>query len=316
MTKPLINPTNVFYDMITFIDGVAMIPNLDIDQLKTFLAIADTGSFTRAADEVNKTQSAVSMQMKRLEESIGRSLFVRDGRGSRFSSDGERFVEQARKIVAMNDEIVATFTKPELTGSVRFGTPDDYADLFLPEVLGRFARSHPQVMVDVECLPSERLMEKIKRADIDLALVTFFNNEGEGEVLRREELVWVTSARHSTHTLDPLPIATADPSCSWRRISTAALDSAGHRYRVAYTSPNRNAVDSAVLQGLAIAAMAEICVRPGMRILRPDEGFPRLGAFGIGLVRRHGMLSPATEALARHIRESFGAERAATTAAA
>ena len=115
-----------------------MIPNLDIDQLKTFLAIADTGSFTRAAEEVNKTQSAVSMQMKRLEEAIGRNLFVRDGRGSRFSSDGERFVEQARKLVAMNDEIVATFMRPELTGSVRFGTPDDYADLFLPEVLAPF----------------------------------------------------------------------------------------------------------------------------------------------------------------------------------
>ncbi len=315
MTKPLINPTNVFYDIINFSDDAAMIPNLDIDQLKTFLAIADTGSFTRAADEVSKTQSAVSMQMKRLEDAIGRSLFVRDGRGSRFSRDGERFVEQARKLVAMNDEIVATFTRPELTGTVRFGTPDDYADLVLPEVLGRFARSHPQVTVDVECLPSERLTEKIRRADIDLALVTFFNNESEGEVLRREELVWVTSSRHSTHTLDPLPIATADSGCSWRRIATAALDSVGHRYRVAYTSPNRNAIDAAVMQGLAVAAMAEICVRPGMRVLRPDEGFPRLGAFGIGLVRRHGMPTPAAEALARHIRESFGADRAVVAAA-
>ncbi len=315
MTKPLINPTNVFYDIINFSDDAAMIPNLDIDQLKTFLAIADTGSFTRAADEVSKTQSAVSMQMKRLEDAIGRSLFVRDGRGSRFSRDGERFVEQARKLVAMNDEIVATFTRPELTGTVRFGTPDDYADLVLPEVLGRFARSHPQVTVDVECLPSERLTEKIRRAEIDLALVTFFNNESEGEVLRREELVWVTSSRHSTHTLDPLPIATADSGCSWRRIATAALDSVGHRYRVAYTSPNRNAIDAAVMQGLAVAAMAEICVRPGMRVLRPDEGFPRLGAFGIGLVRRHGMPTPAAEALARHIRDSFGADRTVVAAA-
>ncbi|NMD07582.1 MAG: LysR family transcriptional regulator, partial [Phyllobacteriaceae bacterium] len=245
-----------------------MMPNLDIDQLKTFLAIADTGSFTRAAEEVNKTQSAVSMQMKRLEESVGRSLFVRDGRGSRFSRDGERFVEQARKLVAMNDEIVATFTKPELTGSVRFGTPDDYADLFLPEVLGRFARSHPQVTVDVECLPSANLMEKIKEGDIDIALVTFRDNEGEGEVVRREELVWVVSSRHSPHTLETLPLATAGGSCAWRNIATTALDKVKRRHRVAYTSPNRTAIDAAVLQGLAVAAMAEICVRPGMRVLR------------------------------------------------
>lgn len=292
-----------------------MIPNLDIDQLKTFLAIADTGSFTRAAEEVNKTQSAVSMQMKRLEENIDRSLFVRDGRGSRFSRDGERFVEQARKLVAMNDEIVASFTKPELTGSVRFGTPDDYADLFLPEVLGRFARSHPQVTVDVECLPSGSLMEKIRKGEIDIALVTFRDNEGEGEVIRREELVWVTSARHSPHTLDTLPLATASGSCAWRSIATSALESVQRRHRVAYTSPNRTAIDAAVLQGLAVAAMAEICVRPGMRILDESEGFPRLGTFGIGLMRRVGILTPATEALARHIRESFGADRALGIAA-
>lgn len=293
-----------------------MMPNLDIDQLKTFLAIADTGSFTRAAGEVNKTQSAVSMQMKRLEEGVGRSLFVRDGRGSRFSRDGERFVEQARKLVAMNDEIVATFTKPELTGSVRFGTPDDYADLFLPEVLGRFARSHPQVTVDVECLPSANLMEKIKEGDIDIALVTFRDNEGEGEVVRREELVWVVSSRHSPHTLETLPLATAGGSCAWRNIATTALDKVKRKHRVAYTSPNRTAIDAAVLQGLAVAAMAEICVRPGMRVLREDEGFPRLGTFGIGLMRRNGILTPATEALARHIRESFGADRAINIAAA
>lgn len=292
-----------------------MLPNLDIDQLKTFLAIADTGSFTKAADEVNKTQSAVSMQMKRLEENLGRNLFVRDGRGSRFSRDGERFVEQARKLVAMNDEIMASFTKPELTGSVRFGTPDDYADLFLPEVLGRFARSHPQVTVDVECLPSVFLTEKIKRADIDLALLTFHGHETEGEIVRREELVWVTSSRHSTHTADVLPLALSDGTCCWRKQSIAALDSVGRKHRVAYTSLNRNAIDAAVLQGLAVTAMAEICVRPGMRVLREDEGFPRLGSFGIGLLRRTGMLTPATEALARHIRDSFGTDRALGIAA-
>lgn len=287
-----------------------MIPNLDIDQLKTFLAIADTGSFTKAAEDVNKTQSAVSMQMKRLEENLGRTLFVRDGRGNRLSRDGERFVEQSRKLVAMNDEIMASFTKPELTGSVRFGTPDDYADLFLPEVLGRFARSHPQVTVDVECLPSMNLMEKMRQGEIDIALVTFHDNEGEGEVVRRERLVWVASARHSPHTLETLPLATASSSCAWRGIATKALDQVQRKHRVAYTSPNRTAIDAAVLQGLAVAAMAEICVRPGMRMLREDEGFPPLGTFGIGLMRRTGVLTPATEALARHIRESFGADRA------
>lgn len=292
-----------------------MLANLDIDQLKTFLAIADTGSFTRAAEEVNKTQSAVSMQMKRLEDSLGRSLFQRDGRGSRLSMEGERLVEQARKIADMNDAVVASFTRPELTGRVRFGTPDDYADLFLPEVLARFSRSHPQVTLDVECLPSTALTAKIKRGEMDLALVTFHGNEREGEVLRQEELVWVTSPRHSIHTAEILPLATSGNACCWRREATDALIKAGRKHRVAYTSPNRTMIDAVVRQGLAVAAMAEICVRPDMRILTEADGFPSLGRFGIGLLRKDDLATPAITALARHVRDSFGADPAMAVAA-
>ena len=149
-----------------------MIPNLDLDLLKTFLAIADTGSFTRAAEEIHKTQSAVSMQMKRLEELLGRPLFARDGRISRFTPDGERLIDYARRIVAINDEAVSAFTRPDLTGTMRFGTPDDYADRFLPEILARFARTHPLVTVDVECLAAANCSSAVKRSELDLALVT------------------------------------------------------------------------------------------------------------------------------------------------
>jgi len=113
----------------------SMVPNLDIDLLKTFIAIAETGGFTRAADEVNKTQGAVSMQMKRLEELLGRPIFVREGRQSRLTFDGERLLDFARRIVRLNDEAVIAFAKPELTGVVRFGVPDDYADNVLPELM-------------------------------------------------------------------------------------------------------------------------------------------------------------------------------------
>jgi DNA-binding transcriptional LysR family regulator len=292
-----------------------MIPNLDVDQLKTFLAIADIGNFTKAAGDLNKTQSAVSMQMKRLEETLGRALFARDGRGSRLTLDGERFIEQARKLVAINDEIVISYTKPDVTGAVRFGTPDDYADLFLPEVLARFHRTHPLVTVDVECIGSGNLNERVRRSEIDLALVTFCNDCLEGEVLRRDCLRWVTSARHSAHALSTLPIATADIGCEWRKRATDALTTAGLPHRIAYTSPNRSAIDAAVLQGLAVAAMPEICMRPGMRMLTEQEGFPSLGAFDIGLLLKPGKLSHAALALADHIRESFGQQQSQRVAA-
>ncbi len=285
-----------------------MLPNLDIDQLKTFLAIADVGNFTRAADEVNKTQSAVSMQMKRLEEVLGRPLFARDGRGSRFTNDGERLIEYARRIVSLSDEAVSAFTKPEITGTVRFGTPDDYADIFLPEVLARFNRTHPLVTVDVECYSSAVLNERVQRGELDLSIVTFCG-ERNGELVRREELVWAMSARHSLHLLEELPLAVSHTGCVWRKLVVDALDNANRKYRIAYSSPNSSTLNAAVLQGLAIAAMPEICLRPGMRVLTEADGFPKLGVFDIGLIRKPGKLSSAVEALARHVQEGLGSQR-------
>jgi DNA-binding transcriptional LysR family regulator len=292
-----------------------MIPTLDIDQVKTFLAIADSGSFTRAADDVNKTQSAVSMQMKRLENTLRVTLFVKDGRGMRLSRDGERLIEQARKLAALNDTIVSGFMAPELSGTVRFGTPDDYADFFLPEVLARFAKTHPQVTVDVVCHTSGRLQELINHGELDMSLVTFGRMDKGGEVIRREELVWVTSHKHANHTQEILPIAVADSGCAWRKITTDALEASNRKHRIAYTSGNRMAIDAAVLQGLAVATMAEMSVRPGMRILRGIDGFPSLGAFEIGLIYKSGKRSRVTEALAQHVRESLGNERGMAVAA-
>ena len=149
-----------------------MTVTLDLDQLKTFVAIAETGSFTRAADVVFKTQSAVSMQMRRLEERISKPIFARDGRASRLTEEGERLLGYARRMVRLSDETVAAFDDTELQGSVRLGTPDDYADRFLPEILARFARSNPRVEVSVICEPSSTLMEMSRQGEIDLAIVT------------------------------------------------------------------------------------------------------------------------------------------------
>ncbi len=292
-----------------------MIPNLDIDLMKTFLAISDTGSFTRAAEEVNKTQSAVSMQMKRLEELLGRPLFARDGRSSRFTPDGERLIEYARRLVSINDEAVSTFTRPDLTGTVRFGTPDDYADRFLPEILARFARTHPLVTVDVDCVSTSTLFERTKRGEMDLALVTFGCDIMTNEPVRREPLVWVASGRHNTHLLDIVPVAVSHAGCEWRSMVLKSLETSGRKYRVAYSSPNSNAVNAAVQSGLAVGAVPELCVRPGMRILSEKDGFPALGTFDIGLVRKPGRGSSAVEALARHVTESMANLNSAMIAA-
>ncbi len=282
-----------------------MIANLDVDILKTFLAIADNGSFTRAAEEVHKTQSAVSMQMKRLEELVACPLFAKEGRMSRFTPDGERLVDFARRIVALNDEAVYAFTKPELSGAIRFGTPEDYADRFLPEILARFARTHPSVTVDVDCQGSGTLFERVKRSEMDIALVTFGCDVFTDEPVRREHLVWVTSAKHCVHALDVMPLAVSHGGCEWRSKVLNALAKQGRKYRVAYSTANSNAVNAAVMQGLAVGAVPELCVRPGMRVLTEKDGFPPLGTFDIGLVRKPGKTNTAIEALAQHVTASL-----------
>jgi DNA-binding transcriptional LysR family regulator len=166
-----------------------MNPNLDVDLLKTFIAIAETGSFTRAAEEVHKTQGAVSMQMKRLEEILERALFVREGRQSKLTGDGERLLDFARRIVRLNDEAVVTFARPELSGVIRFGVPDDYADTVLPELMARFARTHPLVEVDVDCQGSDVLAALTREGKKDLSLISATVGTPGIEVVRREPLV-------------------------------------------------------------------------------------------------------------------------------
>jgi DNA-binding transcriptional LysR family regulator len=284
---------------------IAMIPHLDVDLLKTFIAISETGGFTRAAEEVNKTQGAVSMQMKRLEESLSRPLFIREGRQSKLTPDGERLLDFARRIVRLHDEAVTTFARPELTGLIRFGVPDDYADNVLPEFMARFARTHPLVQVDVDCQGSQSLIALTREGNMDLALVSAMAGTSGIEVVRREPLVWVSSLRHPVHELDVLPLAVSQIGCAWRDNIFEQLDTSKRRYRVAYASTNSNAIKAAVLSGLAIGAIPRVSVTPGMRILSEADGFPPLMSFEIGLVFAPGRPSQAVEALADHIRDSL-----------
>lgn len=275
---------------------------LDIDQLRTFMAIAETGSFTKASDVVHKTQSAVSMQMKRLEERVGRPIFARDGRASKLTDEGERLLDYARRIVKLNMEAMASLSNAELTGRVRLGVPDDYADRYLPEIMARFSRTHPNVELTVVCDPSTDLMDRIDTGDLDLAIVTDCEQMNrEAEIIRREQLLWVGSARHSAHLEEPLPLALGRQTCQWRHEAIAALQAVGRPFRILYTSSNSTAVSAAVMSGLAISVLAESGLRPGMRVLGPSDGFPALSPCRIGILRNRHEPSALADALANHI---------------
>jgi DNA-binding transcriptional LysR family regulator len=282
-----------------------MVHIIDAEQLKTFVAIADSGSFTRAGDLVHKTQSAVSMQMKRLEERIGRPLFERDGRASRLTEDGERLLDYARRIVRLNAECLASFEDAALTGRVRLGLPDDYADRYLPDILAHFSRAHPRAEVTVVCEPTPMLVDRIQAGDLDLAIITHVDSKGPAEIVRVEQLLWVTSARHAVHEENQVPLALGRPTCDWRQSAAGSLERAGKPFRILFVSWNSTAVGAVVTAGLAVSVLPESAIRPGMRVLGPSDGFPALPSCKIGLVRNRWESSPLCDALAQEIRQSL-----------
>lgn len=278
---------------------------LDLDQLQTFISISDSGSFTRAAEEVNRTQSAVSMQMRRLEERIGKPLFEKDGRTNKLTEEGERLLSYARRLLFLNRETLAAFDDQRLEGTIRIGTPDDYADRFLPEIMARFARSNPRVELTVTCEPTPGLVEHIKRGNLDIALVTHNDARGQSEVVRREPLLWVSSSNHATHEQPVLPMAFGRPNCIWRRAACDVLDNMGKEYRILFTSFSATVIAAAVLSGLAVSVLPECALRTGMRVLGEADGFGALPDCRIGIMRGQTSQPELVDALARHISESL-----------
>ena len=282
-----------------------MTPLLDLDQLRSFIAIADLGSFTAAADQVGRTQSAISMQMRKLEEQVGRTLFTKEGRRSVLTSDGERLLGYARQMVRLSEETLAAFDETELSGRLRFGLPDEYSDSLLRAILMRFSHTNPQVEVVVTCADSAMLIDLLQKDALDIILLTHDATRGPAEVVRREPLYWVTSSSHTTHTLDPIPLALGWQDCLWRRAAVNTLIDRGRRYRIAYSSWNSNAVGAAVLAGLAVSVLPECALRPGMRVLSEMEGFPRLEPCEIGIIKSWHHASPLIDAMGEDIKRSL-----------
>ncbi|HEX2257794.1 MAG TPA: LysR substrate-binding domain-containing protein [Afifellaceae bacterium] len=279
---------------------------LDPDQLRTFIAIAETGSFTRAATMVARTQSAVSMQMRRLEERVGRPLFERDGRSSRLTGEGERLLPHARRILKAQAEALQAFDNGGEAGLVRLGVPDDYAG-FLPEVLGRFACCRPLVEITVECQPSVQLIDLVQANTLDIAIITHLPSRERPipYILRREPLVWLASDRHNVHEQSPLPLAAFGAECRWRQIALEQLTTAGRDYRVAFSSWNSAAVLAAIEAGLGVSVLPIFLVRPGMRVLSVAGGFPPLPDCEIAVIRAPDANSRLVDALHQHIVEGL-----------
>jgi DNA-binding transcriptional LysR family regulator len=291
------------------------IPLLDNEVLRTFVAIAETGNFSTAAEAVFRTPSAVSMQIKKLEEQLGATLFMRDARSVTLTQHGELLLTYARNILALSNEAVSRFIMPELSGVVRLGAPEDIGERLLPSILKSFAESFPGIMVDVTIDMSIGLKKRMEEQRLDLALINCATRPFPtgGEIVFRERLVWAGAKCGTAHRREILPISIWEDGCIWRQEALAQLERNKRPYRVAYLSGHTMAQRAAVLSDLAIAPLPRSYVSEDMVILGAQEGLPELNSFDIRLLTVSQLSSPM-QAVADSIRFAF-AEKAKAVAA-
>lgn len=284
------------------------LPLLDLDVLRTFVAIAETGSFTTAANAVFRTPSAVSMQIKRLEDILGRAVFARDARSVSLTTDGEMLLGYARRMLAINREAVSKFIIPDITGVVRLGSPDDFGERVLPIVLKRFAQSHPSIAVDVVIDQSINLRRRMDDRTLDITLLTNsvkVSLDG-AETLMTEPIVWAGCKGGSAHLREPLPVSLWEEGCSWRANALEALGREGRNYRVAYMSAHTAGQRAAIMSDLAIAPLPKSFLGDEMVELGEKDGMPAMGSYSLAMVVTPDA-SPPVKAAADHIRAAFEA---------
>jgi len=261
---------------------------LDFDLLRTFVAIADAGSLTRAAAEVGRTQSAISMQLKRIEEIVDGAVLVRTARGVELTSRGDRLLSHARRLVRAHDEALVDVTGRGLTGSIRLGCPEDYCTEFLPAVLRAIAAQHPRVALEVVCAPTPLLEKMLDARRLDVALVSLAAEGNLERVIRWEDLVWIASQDFCAPSDGPLQIALSVPETLDHQAARRALDCGNVSYRVAYESVSKDGLLAIVRAGIAVAVLTRGAVPADLRILPEGERLPPLPHVGIAVVSCSG----------------------------
>jgi DNA-binding transcriptional LysR family regulator len=272
---------------------------MDIELLRSFVSVVDAGGFTRAGERVHRTQSTVSQQIRRLEESLGRPLLVRKGKRVSPTEEGERLLTYARRILALAEEARDAVARPTPDGVVRLGVPEDFAAYRLARMLSKFTRSRPDLRLDVRCDLSARLRRDLARGEFALVRRDPGDERESGAVAAwPERICWVTSKRFPVDgNRDPLPLAAFEQGCVYRRRAIHQLEATGRTWRVAYSSPNLSGIQAAVSAGLGISILPDVAVLADHRVLGPKDGFPKLGDTEMTLIIGPDA-SPATRRLA------------------
>lgn len=282
--------------------------NLPTELLRTFVTIADLGSFTRAGDKLGRSQPAISLQIKRLESLLQVRLYDRTSRDMVLSSGGKQLVGYARKILALNDEAVVKLLQPGVQGSVHLGIPNEFAaSRLFPSVLRRFAQAYPDVEIKVTCDLSVNLLNRMKHDEFDLVLALHDGTEtGYYNENWQEEIVWVCGPDSNVNTRDPLPLIVAPEGCFYRKRMIETLDASQRKWHVVYTSQNYGGIRAGVMAGLGVTALARNTVDEDMIIMGSAERMRRLPQVELGMHYDSVKASTASRKLAEFIGLHYG----------
>ena len=273
----------------------------DLDLLRSFVTIAEVGSFTRAGDRLGRTQSTISLQVKRLEELLDRRVFNRTPRSLDLTEDGKLLLGPARQILRLNDATIAQMFEPEIAGQVRIGVPEDFATAHLPAVLSTFASAHPLVELEVTCDLTLNLLDRFYDGAFDFVLVKREPTAPlEGTRVWREPLVWVARDEKAVAGTTVVPLVVSPQPCVYRKRATDALDAVGRQWRVAYTSTSLAGSLSAVTEGLGVAVLPREMVPPHLSAVAGRDDLPPLYDTEIALIEAPG-LSATAHRLAQHV---------------
>lgn len=243
--------------------------NIDTITLQCFIAVAETGSFTRAAKRVGRTQSAVSQQVNKLENMLNKSLIVR-GKSLALKSEGEILLGYARQIFALHSEVMDRFKNPELEGEVRFGLPENFASVYLSEVLADFSRIHPRILLNIECDLTLNLFERFKKKEFDIVLVKMNRPEDfpNGLDVWSEPLKWVGDHNLIDHN-KPIPLVLSPQPCVYRASAIKALEESGRAWRLVFSSPSYAGAIAAVKAGMGITVMPHTMISNELQAVEP-----------------------------------------------
>ncbi|AHF76581.1 LysR family transcriptional regulator [Sodalis praecaptivus] len=263
--------------------------NLDIELLRTFVAVADLRSFARAGAQIGRTQGAISQQMQRLENLVGIALFQKEGRNKQLTQQGRQLLSYARDLLTLNDDAFRSLQDNRFSGVLRIGSPHDVSETLLPHLLSQIARWAPRLNLELEVGRSRFLMDALHRGEINMTLSTRQDPTLEGLLLRTSPTVWICSAHYVHLPEEPIPLILADHPSIYRRVAVAALDAAQVRWRLAYTTSNLLGIKAAIKARLGVTARSIEMLDPDMRVLGENDGLPRLPDTQFYLWIRPGM---------------------------